>query len=55
MKYLHTMIRVSNLDESLDFFINTLGLSNNAAMKAKKAASHWCSWLLRKALMLPSS
>jgi lactoylglutathione lyase len=25
MKYLHTMIRVSNLDESLDFFINTLG------------------------------
>jgi lactoylglutathione lyase len=25
MKYLHTMIRVSNLDESLKFFINTLG------------------------------
>ena len=25
MKYLHTMIRVSNLDRSLDFFINKLG------------------------------
>jgi len=25
MKYLHTMIRVANLDESLDFFINKLG------------------------------
>ena len=25
MKYLHTMIRVSDLDKSLDFFVNTLG------------------------------
>lgn len=25
MKYLHTMIRVSNLDASLDFFVNKLG------------------------------
>ena len=25
MKYLHTMIRVANLDASLDFFINKLG------------------------------
>jgi lactoylglutathione lyase len=25
MKYLHTMIRVANLDKSLDFFINKLG------------------------------
>ena len=25
MKYLHTMIRVANLDQSLDFFINKLG------------------------------
>jgi lactoylglutathione lyase len=25
MKYLHTMIRVSNLEQSLDFFINRLG------------------------------
>ena len=25
MKYLHTMIRVSNLEQSVDFFINKLG------------------------------
>jgi lactoylglutathione lyase len=25
MKYLHTMIRVTNLEQSLDFFINKLG------------------------------
>ena len=25
MKYLHTMIRVSNLEQSLDFFVNKLG------------------------------
>ncbi len=26
MKFLHTMIRVSNLEESLEFFCNKLGL-----------------------------
>lgn len=26
MKYLHTMVRVSNLDESLDFYCHKLGL-----------------------------
>lgn len=26
MKFLHSMVRVSNLDESLDFYINKLGL-----------------------------
>ncbi len=26
MKYLHTMIRISNIEESLDFFCNKLGL-----------------------------
>jgi lactoylglutathione lyase len=25
MKYLHTMIRVADLDASLDFFVNKLG------------------------------
>ena len=30
MKYLHTMIRVSNLDQSLDFFINKLGFVEQA-------------------------
>jgi len=27
MEYLHTMVRVSNLEESLDFFCNKLGMS----------------------------
>jgi lactoylglutathione lyase len=26
MRYLHTMLRVSNLEESLDFYVNKLGL-----------------------------
>jgi len=26
MKYLHTMVRVTNLDESIDFYCNKLGL-----------------------------
>ena len=26
MKYLHTMIRITNIDESMDFFCNKLGL-----------------------------
>jgi lactoylglutathione lyase len=26
MKYLHTMVRVTNLEESLDFYCNKLGL-----------------------------
>ena len=26
MKYLHTMVRVTNLDDSLDFYCNKLGL-----------------------------
>ncbi len=27
MKYLHTMVRVSDLDKSLDFYCNKLGLT----------------------------
>lgn len=34
MKYLHTMVRVSNLDESLDFYCNKLGLK-----KVRESAS----------------
>jgi len=26
MKYLHTMVRVTNIDQSLDFYVNKLGL-----------------------------
>jgi lactoylglutathione lyase len=27
MKYLHTMVRVTNLEDSLDFYCNKLGLT----------------------------
>ena len=27
MKYLHTMVRVNNIDESVDFYCNKLGLT----------------------------
>ncbi len=30
MKYLHTMVRVNNIDESIDFYCNKLGLSENS-------------------------
>jgi lactoylglutathione lyase len=30
MKYLHTMVRVSDLEASLDFFVNKLGLVENS-------------------------
>ena len=29
MKYLHTMVRVSNLDASVDFYVNKLGLKES--------------------------
>lgn len=36
MKYLHTMIRVSNLDESLQFFCNALGLRELRRKESEK-------------------
>ncbi|MBL6691306.1 MAG: VOC family protein [Pseudomonadales bacterium] len=30
MKYLHTMVRVNDIDESLDFYCNKLGLQENS-------------------------
>jgi lactoylglutathione lyase len=36
MKYLHTMIRVSNLDQSLDFFVNTLGFVEQRRHESEK-------------------
>ena len=39
MKYLHTMVRVTNLDESLDFYCNKLGLKEIRRMENEKVAS----------------
>ncbi|XSG82501.1 MAG: VOC family protein [Methyloligella sp. ZOD6] len=36
MKYLHTMVRVSDLDESLDFFCNKLGLKETRRKESEK-------------------
>ena len=37
MRYLHTMLRVSNLDKSLDFFCNKLGLKEVRRYDDQKA------------------
>jgi lactoylglutathione lyase len=36
MKYLHTMVRVSDLDESLDFYCNKLGLRELRRKESEK-------------------
>lgn len=35
MRYLHTMVRVNNLEESLDFYCNKLGLSEIKRMNSE--------------------
>lgn len=36
MRYLHTMVRVRNLEESLDFYCNKLGLKETRRMENEK-------------------
>ena len=36
MKYLHTMVRIRNIDESLDFYCNKLGLKEIRRMQNEK-------------------
>ncbi|HBO13163.1 MAG TPA: lactoylglutathione lyase, partial [Halieaceae bacterium] len=36
MKYLHTMVRVRDLDESLDFYCNKLGLAEVHRMESEQ-------------------
>ena len=36
MEYLHTMVRISDIDESLDFYCNTLGLVEMNRMESEK-------------------
>ena len=36
MKYLHTMVRVKNINESLDFYCNKLGLKEVKRKESKK-------------------
>ena len=39
MRYLHTMIRVTDLEASLDFFVRKMGMVELAAQAASRAAS----------------
>ncbi len=36
MKYLHTMVRIANIDESLDFYCNKLGLKEIRRKESEK-------------------
>ena len=36
MKYLHTMVRVENIDQSLDFYCNKLGLKEVSRVENEK-------------------
>ena len=36
MRYYHTMVRVTDLDESLDFYCNKLGLKETRRMESEK-------------------
>ncbi len=36
MRYLHTMVRITNVEESLDFYVNKLGLKEVRRMENEK-------------------
>ncbi|MEL6299943.1 MAG: lactoylglutathione lyase [Pseudomonadota bacterium] len=36
MRYLHTMVRISNIDESLDFYCNTFGMTEVRRMESEQ-------------------
>ena len=36
MKYLHTMVRIENIEESLDFYCNKLGLKETRRIENEK-------------------
>ena len=36
MKYLHTMVRVENIEDSLDFYCNKLGLKETRRIENEK-------------------
>ena len=49
MRFLHTMLRVSDLDRALAFFVNGLGLRETRRRNSEKpAASRLSIWPRRK-------
>ena len=58
MKFLHAMIRVLDLDKSLKFFINDLGLKEVRRKEVPKANLPWSSLQQKRAdlkLSLPTT
>jgi len=41
MRYLHTMVRVTDLDASLDFYVNKLGMKKVGEMDLGSATNHF--------------
>ena len=39
MRYLHTMVRVTDVDQSLDFYCNKLGMERGAPASNEAAAT----------------
>ena len=45
MKYLHTMVRVTDIEQSLRFYRDALGLRKNyRARTIRRAATRWFFW-----------
>lgn len=51
MKYLHTMVRVKDLDVSLRFYRDALGLEEVRRSEHEQAASPWSIWPRRATTM----
>ena len=47
MKYLHTMVRISNVDRSLDFYCNKLGFREVRRMESAQGRSRCSTSLLQ--------
>ena len=48
MEFLHTMVRISNVEESLKFYCEGLGLKMSGALIMRRGASRLFSSLARK-------
>ena len=44
MRYLHTMIRASDLDKTLEFFVGHLGLVEVRRYDSEQGGLPWCFW-----------
>jgi len=47
MKYLHTMVRVTDLEASSKFYCDALGLREVKRTSHEKGRFRWCTWRAR--------